>query len=40
MEMSATMDRGLLDGFSVVSRNNVGMVVSHLLFADDTFYLL
>ncbi|GLT53880.1 hypothetical protein SLA2020_271180 [Shorea laevis] len=28
--------RGLVDGFSVGSRYNAGMVVSHLLFADDT----
>jgi hypothetical protein len=34
--MSATMDRGLLSGFSVGLRNNVEIIVSHLLFADDT----
>jgi hypothetical protein len=34
--MAATVDRGLVDGFSMGSRNNAGMVVSHLLFADDT----
>jgi hypothetical protein len=34
--MVATVDKGLVDGFLVGSRNNAGMVVSHLLFADDT----
>jgi hypothetical protein len=34
--MAATVDMGLVDGFSVGSRNNVGMVVLHLLFVDDT----
>jgi hypothetical protein len=34
--MSATVDSGLLSGFSVGSRNHEEMVVSHLLFADDT----
>jgi len=34
--MSATMDRGLLEGFAVGPRNVAGIVVSHLLFADDT----
>jgi hypothetical protein len=34
--MAVTESRGLVDGFSVGSRNNAGMVVSHLLFADDT----
>jgi hypothetical protein len=34
--MTATVDRGLLFGFSVGSRNNEELLVSHLLFADDT----
>jgi hypothetical protein len=34
--MSATLDRGQLDDFTMGLRNAVGMVVSHLLFADDT----
>jgi hypothetical protein len=34
--MSATMDRGLLSSFSVGSRDNEELIVSHLLFADDT----
>jgi hypothetical protein len=34
--MFATMDRGLLLGFSMGSRNNEMLIVSHLLFADDT----
>jgi len=34
--MSATVDRGLLDGFTVGSRSAARMVVSHLLFAYDT----
>jgi len=34
--MAATIDRSLVDGFSAGSRNNAGMVVLHLLFADDT----
>jgi hypothetical protein len=34
--LTATMDRSLLTGFSVGSRDNEGLVVSHLLFADDT----
>jgi hypothetical protein len=34
--LTATMDHGLLTGFSVGSRNNEALVVSHLLFADDT----
>jgi len=33
--MSAKVDRGLLDGFTVGSRSVAGIVVSHLLFADD-----
>jgi hypothetical protein len=31
----ATMDQGLLTGFLVGSRDNGGLEVSHLLFADD-----
>jgi len=31
-----TLDRGLLSGFSMGSRNHEAMVVSHLLFVDDT----
>jgi hypothetical protein len=34
--ISATMDRGLLSGFSVELRINAELVVSHLLYADDT----
>jgi hypothetical protein len=34
--MAATEDRGLVVGFSMGSKNNAGMVVSHLLFANDT----
>jgi hypothetical protein len=34
--MSSTVERGLLSGFSVGSRNHEAMFVSHLLFADDT----
>jgi hypothetical protein len=34
--MAVTESRGLVDGFFVGSRNNAGMVVSYLLFADDT----
>jgi hypothetical protein len=34
--MAVTESRGLMEGFSVGSRNNAGMVVSHLLFTDDT----
>jgi hypothetical protein len=34
--MSATVDMRLLSGFSVGSRNNEELIVSHLLFADDT----
>jgi hypothetical protein len=34
--MTATMDRGLLTSFSVRSRNNEELVVSLLLFVDDT----
>jgi hypothetical protein len=34
--MAITESRGLVDGFSVGSRYNVGIVVSHLLFVDDT----
>jgi hypothetical protein len=35
--MSATVDGGLLGGFTVGSRSVAGIVVSHLLFfADDT----
>jgi hypothetical protein len=31
----ATVDRGLLSGFTVGSKNNEELLVSHLLFADD-----
>lgn len=34
--MSATVERRLMFGFSVGSRNQEEMIVSHLLFADDT----
>jgi hypothetical protein len=34
--MTATLDRGLLSSFSVGSRNNEELLVSRLLFADDT----
>jgi hypothetical protein len=34
--MTATIDTGLLIGFSMGSRNNEELVVSHLLFIDDT----
>jgi hypothetical protein len=34
--MLAIVDRGLLDGFTVGLRNAARMVVSQLLFADDT----
>lgn len=33
------VDNGLLAGFLVGLRNNAEMVVSHLLFADDTLIL-
>jgi hypothetical protein len=32
----ATVDRGLLSGFSMGSRNNNELLVSHHLFADNT----
>jgi hypothetical protein len=35
--LSATMERGRLSRFSVGSRYQEAMMVSHLLFADDTF---
>jgi hypothetical protein len=35
--ISATVDSGQLSGFSVGSRSQEAMMVSHLLFADDTF---
>jgi hypothetical protein len=34
--MVAIEDMGLVDGFSMGSRNNAGMAVSYLLFADAT----
>jgi hypothetical protein len=34
--MNATVERDLMSGFSVGSQHSEGMVVSHLLFADDT----
>jgi hypothetical protein len=34
--MSATVESGLLSEFSVGSRNHEEMIVSHLLFVDDT----
>jgi len=34
--LSATVENGRLSGFSVGSRYQEAMVVSHLLFADDT----
>jgi len=34
--LAATMDHGLSTGFSVGSRDNEGLIVYHLLFADDT----
>jgi hypothetical protein len=33
--LSATVESGLLSGFSVGSRNQEEMIVSHLLFAND-----
>jgi hypothetical protein len=38
--MTTTMDRGLLFGFLVGLRNNEELLVSHLLFADDTLIFL
>jgi hypothetical protein len=35
--MTATVDKGLWSGFSVGSRNNEELSVSHLPFADDTW---
>jgi hypothetical protein len=37
--LSAAMDRGLLSDFSMASRDNVELLVSHLLFADDTMII-
>jgi hypothetical protein len=37
--MEATEDSGLVAAFSVGTRNNPGLSVSHLLFADDTLIL-
>ena len=37
--MEATEDSSLVAGFSVGTRNNLGLSVSHLLFADDTLIL-
>lgn len=34
--MHVTMEMGLLSGFSMGSRNNEKLLVSHLLFANDT----
>jgi hypothetical protein len=34
--MMVTVDRGLLSGFLVGSRNNEELLVSHRLFAEDT----
>jgi hypothetical protein len=34
--MTAAVERGLMSGFSVGLRDQEEMVVSHLLFADDT----
>jgi hypothetical protein len=34
--MSATVDSGLLSGFLVGSRNHKEIIVSHLLFTDQT----
>jgi hypothetical protein len=34
--MFVTMNRGLLLGFLMGSRNNEEVIVSHLMFADDT----
>jgi hypothetical protein len=34
--MTATVDRGLLPGISLGLRNNEELLVSHLLFVDDT----
>jgi hypothetical protein len=38
MMMSGIVDRDLLDGFTVGSRNVARMVVSYLLFAFDTLF--
>jgi hypothetical protein len=37
--MSEIVDRGLLARFSVGSKNNEELLVSHILFADDTLIL-
>jgi hypothetical protein len=37
--LEATENSGLVAGFSVGSRNNPGLNVSHLLFANDTLIL-
>jgi hypothetical protein len=37
--LSSSVERGLLSGFSVGSRNNEALIISHLLFADDTLIL-
>jgi hypothetical protein len=34
--LNATMNQGLLTGFSVGSKDNEELVVNHLLFVDDT----
>jgi hypothetical protein len=36
--VSATMNKGLLPSFSVRSRNNGRLILSHLLFTDDTLF--
>jgi len=36
--MAATVDRGLLSGFSMGSMNNEELLVSHLLFVDGTLF--
>jgi hypothetical protein len=38
--LSTSVDRGLLSSFSVGSRNSDELLVSHLLFADDTLIFM
>jgi hypothetical protein len=37
--MSAIVDMGFLSGFSVGSKNIAELIVSHLLFVDDTLII-
>jgi hypothetical protein len=34
--LTTTVDKGILSGFSVGSRDNAELLVSHLFFANDT----